>query len=136
MRGEMLGNWHPYDAGAQLWYGRPELYRFIVEVSIVHCQATNKKSCYACIPMRIKMTDNGHELDINRFINYFLSCIRKRRGCFICTLSSSLYRPKTAITTTIKLATLQQNGRDNVRDACNDVVLNNFKNSYIMLDST
>ena len=41
------------------------------------------------------------------------------------------------ITTAIKLATLQQNGRDNVRDARNDVVFTNiFKNSYSMLDST
>jgi len=41
------------------------------------------------------------------------------------------------ITTAIKLATLQQNGRDNVRDACNDVVFRNiFKNSYSILDST
>jgi len=38
------------------------------------------------------------------------------------------------ITTAIKLATLQQNGWDNVRDACNDVVfINIFKNSYSML---
>jgi len=41
------------------------------------------------------------------------------------------------ITTAIKLATLQQSGRDNVRDACGDVVFTNiFKNSYSMLDST
>jgi len=41
------------------------------------------------------------------------------------------------ITTAIKLAMLQQNGRGNVHDACDDVVLTNiFKNSYSMLDST
>jgi len=44
---------------------------------------------------------------------------------------------KPIITTAIKLATLQQNGRRHVHDACDDVVFTNiFKNSYSMLDST
>jgi len=39
------------------------------------------------------------------------------------------------ITTAIKLATLQQNGRHNVHDAFDDVVFTNiFKNSNSMVD--
>jgi len=41
------------------------------------------------------------------------------------------------ITTAIKLATLQQNGRHNVHDTRDDVVFTNiFKNSNSMLDGT
>jgi len=51
--------------------------------------------------------------------------------------AATLQHATKPITTAIKLATLQQNGRDNVHDACDDVVFTNiFKNSYSMLDST
>jgi len=38
----------------------------------------------------------------------------------------AVYGCKTYITTAIKLATLQQNGRRNVHDACDDVVFTNI----------